>query len=155
MLERTEQLSQISAAFDRLPVGSAFSIAGESGAGKTTLLRTVAGLEPVHGVVRRLDDDYCDPLELRPDSTLGIPGLLQAVRAGHVVVANALGSGFLESPAVQGFLPAISRRLLGQELAMPSLPSWWCGEAAAFKAVLPTLAERVLRPAQVAVAVAP
>ncbi|URI09119.1 circularly permuted type 2 ATP-grasp protein [Aquincola tertiaricarbonis] len=110
-------------------------------------LRTVAGLEPVHGVLRRLDDDYCDPLELRPDSTLGIPGLLQAVRAGHVVVANALGSGFLESPAVQGFLPAISRRLLGQELAMPSLPSWWCGEAAAFKAVLPSLAERVLRPA--------
>lgn len=110
-------------------------------------LRTVAGLEPVHGLLRRLDDDYCDPLELRPDSTLGIPGLLQAVRAGNVVMANALGSGCLESPAVQGFLPAISRRLLGEELAMPSLPSWWCGEAAAFKAVLPTLAERVVRPA--------
>ncbi|MCR5863803.1 circularly permuted type 2 ATP-grasp protein [Aquincola sp. J276] len=110
-------------------------------------LRTVAGLEPVHGLLRRLDDDYCDPLELRPDSTLGIPGLLQAVRAGNVVVANALGSGFLESPAVQGFLPAISRRLLGEELLLPSLPSWWCGEQAAFRAVLPTLAERVVRPA--------
>ncbi|MEF7616372.1 circularly permuted type 2 ATP-grasp protein [Aquincola sp. MAHUQ-54] len=110
-------------------------------------LRTVAGLEPVHGVLRRLDDDFCDPLELRPDSTLGVPGLLQAVRAGNVVVANALGSGFLESPAIQGFLPAISRRLLGEELAMPSLPSWWCGEAAAFDAVRPDLAECVIRPA--------
>lgn len=110
-------------------------------------LRTVAGLEPVHGLLRRLDDDFCDPLELRPDSTLGIPGLLQVVRAGNVVMANALGSGFVESPAIQGFLPAISRRLLGEELAMPSLPSWWCGEAAALGAVRPTLGERVIRPA--------
>jgi uncharacterized circularly permuted ATP-grasp superfamily protein/uncharacterized alpha-E superfamily protein len=115
--------------------------------GDRLFLRTVEGLEPVHGLLRRLDDDFCDPLELRPDSTLGVPGLLQAVRAGNVVMANALGSAFLESPAIQGFLPAISRRLLKEELVLPSLPSWWCGEAAALRAVRPSLGQRVLRPA--------
>ncbi len=86
-------------------------------------LKTVEGLEPVHGLLRRLDDEFCDPLELRPDSALGVPGLLQVVRAGRVVMANALGSGFLESPAVQGFLPGICRRLLGQDLLLPPLPT--------------------------------
>jgi uncharacterized circularly permuted ATP-grasp superfamily protein/uncharacterized alpha-E superfamily protein len=97
-------------------------------------LKTVEGLQPVHALLRRLDDDWCDPLELRADSTLGVPGLLQAVRAGRVVIANALGSAFLESPAMQGFLPAIAQRLLGEPLALPSLPTWWCGEAAAWEA---------------------
>jgi uncharacterized circularly permuted ATP-grasp superfamily protein/uncharacterized alpha-E superfamily protein len=108
-------------------------------------LKTVEGLEPVHGVMRRLDDDWCDPLELRPDSTLGVPGLLQAARAGTVVTANALGSAFLESPAIQGFLPAIAKRLLGEPLALPSLPTWWCGEAAAWSDVREQLADKVLR----------
>jgi uncharacterized circularly permuted ATP-grasp superfamily protein/uncharacterized alpha-E superfamily protein len=96
-------------------------------------LKTVEGLEPVHGLLRRLDDDWCDPLELRPDSTLGVPGLLQAARAGSVVIANALGTAFLESPAIQGFMPGISQRLGGQPLLLPSLPTWWCGEAAAWR----------------------
>jgi len=109
-------------------------------------LKTVQGLEPIHGLLRRLDDDFCDPLELRSDSTLGIPGLMQAVRAGKVVLANALGTGFLESPAVHGFLPALSRKLLGEELALPSLPTWWCGEAAAWKDVQGDLDEQVIRP---------
>ena len=108
-------------------------------------LKTVEGLEPVHGLLRRLDDEFCDPLELRPDSALGIPGLLQAVRAGRVVMANALGSGFLESPAVQGFLPGICRRLLGEELLLPPLPSWWCGEKAAWRNVRQQLADKVVR----------
>ncbi|WP_140626257.1 circularly permuted type 2 ATP-grasp protein [Methylibium rhizosphaerae] len=97
-------------------------------------LKTVQGLEPVHGLLRRLDDDYCDPLELRADSTLGVPGLLQVIRAGRVVVTNALGAGFLESPAVQGFLPAVAERLLGAPLSLPGLPTWWCGERAAWDA---------------------
>ncbi|MBI2733503.1 MAG: circularly permuted type 2 ATP-grasp protein [Aquabacterium sp.] len=109
-------------------------------------LKTVQGLEPIHGLLRRLDDDFCDPLELRADSTLGIPGLMQAVRAGKVVLANALGTGFLESPAVHGFLPALSRKLLGEELALPSLPTWWCGEAAAWQDVKDELTESVIRP---------
>jgi uncharacterized alpha-E superfamily protein len=109
-------------------------------------LKTLQGLEPVHVVVKRLDDEFLDPLELRSDSRLGVPGLLQAVRAGNVLMANAPGSGFLESGALLGFLPALSRHLLGEELALPSLPSWWCGERAAMDAVLPRLAAGVIRP---------
>jgi uncharacterized circularly permuted ATP-grasp superfamily protein/uncharacterized alpha-E superfamily protein len=115
--------------------------------GDRLFLRTVEGLEPVHGVIRRLDDDYCDPLELRPDSALGVAGLVQVARAGNVVMANALGSGFLESSAVQGFLPGISQALLGEDLALPSLPTWWCGEEAAWQAVRGELPGRVLRAA--------
>jgi uncharacterized circularly permuted ATP-grasp superfamily protein/uncharacterized alpha-E superfamily protein len=109
-------------------------------------LKTVQGLEPIHGLLRRLDDDFCDPLELRSDSHLGVPGLMQAVRAGHVVLANALGTGFLESPAVHGFLPALSRHVLGEELSLPSLPTWWCGEASAWADIRPELAHQVIRP---------
>lgn len=108
-------------------------------------LKTVEGLEPVHGLLRRLDDDWCDPLELRADSALGVPGLLQVVRAGHVVLANALGSGFLESPAIQGFMPGVARRLLGEELLLPTLPTWWCGEAAAWHDVRDRLDEKIVR----------
>ena len=113
--------------------------------GESLFLKTVDGLEPVHGVLRRLDDDWCDPLELRPDSTLGVPGLLQAARRGRVVLANALGSAFLESPAIQGFLPAIARRLMDQTLTLPALPTWWCGEAASWRNVRDQLDDKVLR----------
>ncbi len=115
--------------------------------GECLFLRTVEGLQPLHALLRRLDDDFCDPLELRSDSALGVPGLLQVLRAGNLVLANALGSGFLESSAVQGFLPAISRALLGEPLLLPSLATWWCGEAAAWAAVRGNLTGRVLRPA--------
>jgi uncharacterized circularly permuted ATP-grasp superfamily protein/uncharacterized alpha-E superfamily protein len=109
-------------------------------------LKTLQGLEPVHGILKRLDDEFLDPLELRSDSRLGVPGLLQAIRAGNVLVANAPGSAFLESTALLGFLPAISRHLLGEELKLPSLPTWWCGERAAMEAVLPELATSVIKP---------
>ncbi|ROZ64117.1 circularly permuted type 2 ATP-grasp protein [Ramlibacter sp. WS9] len=109
-------------------------------------LKTLQGLEPVHGILKRLDDEFLDPLELRSDSRLGVPGLLQAIRAGNVLVANAPGSAFLESTALLGFLPALSRHLLGEELKMPSLATWWCGERAALEAVLPQLAGSVIKP---------
>ncbi|HZY20671.1 MAG TPA: circularly permuted type 2 ATP-grasp protein [Ramlibacter sp.] len=109
-------------------------------------LKTLRGLEPVHGILKRLDDEFLDPLELRSDSRLGVPGLLQAIRAGNVLVANAPGSAFLESCALLGFLPALSRRLLGEELALPSIPTWWCGERAAMEAALPHLASGVVKP---------
>ena len=109
-------------------------------------LRTLRGLEPVHVLLKRLDDEFLDPLELRADSTLGIPGLLQAVRAGHVVVANAPGSAFLESPALLGFLPALSEKLLGEKLQLPALDTWWCGEHAALAAALPQLAHMAIKP---------
>ncbi len=109
-------------------------------------LKTLQGLQPIHGLFRRLDDEFLDPLELKGDSTLGVPGLLQVIRAGNVLIANALGTGFLESPAIQGFLPAISEKLLGEKLLMPSLHTWWCGEQAAWKDVSPNLNTQVIKP---------
>ena len=109
-------------------------------------LKTLKGLEPVDVILRRLDDDFLDPLELRADSALGIPGLLQAYRAGNVVLANAPGSGFLESAAILGFLPKICRAVMGQTLAIPSVASWWCGERSALRTLIPQLNDYVLKP---------
>lgn len=109
-------------------------------------LKTLKGLVPVHGLLKRVDDQYLDPLELRADSTLGVPGLLQAIRAGNVLVANAPGSAFLESPALLGFLPALSRHLLDEELQLPALPTWWCGERSAMEEALPRLADCAIKP---------
>jgi uncharacterized circularly permuted ATP-grasp superfamily protein/uncharacterized alpha-E superfamily protein len=110
-------------------------------------LKTVSGLRPVHAVLRRLDDDYCDPLEMRSDSTLGVPGLLQAWRAGHVLVANAFGMRILESPALLAFLPPICQRLFGELLETPTIATWWCGEPAALDNARRRLAEGVIKPA--------
>ena len=90
--------------------------------------KTLNGLEPVDVILRRVDDDFCDPLELRNDSMLGVPGLVRAVRAGNVALANALGSGLVEAPAMMAFLPSLSRKLLGEDLLMPSVATWWCGQ---------------------------
>ena len=94
-------------------------------------LKTVEGLKRVHAILRRQDDDYCDPLELRTDSALGIPGLTDCARRGTVMLANALGSGVLESGALLGYLPALSEQLLGEPLKLPSVATWWLGEPAA------------------------
>ena len=91
-------------------------------------LKTLSGLEPVDVILRRVDDDFCDPLELRNDSMLGVPGLVRAVRAGNVSLANALGSGLAEAPAMMAFLPGLCRKLLGENLLMPSVATWWCGQ---------------------------
>jgi uncharacterized circularly permuted ATP-grasp superfamily protein/uncharacterized alpha-E superfamily protein len=112
----------------------------------TVYLKTLAGLKRVHAILRRLDDDFCDPLELRSDSTLGIPGLLGAVRANRVVLANALGTGVLESAAWLGFLPRIAERLLGEKLLLPSVATWWCGEKPALDYVLAHLDRLVIKP---------
>jgi uncharacterized circularly permuted ATP-grasp superfamily protein/uncharacterized alpha-E superfamily protein len=109
-------------------------------------LKTLQGLVPIHGLLKRVDDQYMDPLELRADSTLGVPGLLQAIRAGNVLVANAPGSAFIESPAMLGFLPALARHVLGEELKLPALATWWCGEQSALKEVLPYMADHTLKP---------
>jgi uncharacterized circularly permuted ATP-grasp superfamily protein/uncharacterized alpha-E superfamily protein len=109
-------------------------------------LKTLQGLQPVHGLLKRVDDDWIDPLELRADSTLGVPGLLQAVRSGNLLVANTPGSGFLESNALLGFMPALARNLMGEPLQLPAIPSWWCGEAAALQDVLPRLSQCVIKP---------
>ena len=108
-------------------------------------LNTLRGLEPVHGLIKRLDDEFLDPLELREDSTLGVPGLMQVIRAGNVLVANSPGSGILESPALLGFLPSICQTLLNEPLKLPSLSTWWCGEKAAFETVNPELKDCVIK----------
>src|SRR5262245_12579724 len=99
-------------------------------------LKTLAGLEPVDVIVRRQDDAFCDPLALHQESVLGVAGLVQAVRAGHVAVANALGSGWLETPALLALLPDLCRHLLSEDLKLPSVCTWWCGQPEALAYVL-------------------
>ncbi len=111
------------------------------------LLKTLSGLLPVDVILRRLDDEDCDPLELRGDSSLGVAGLLQAARSGHVVIANALGSGLVESPAFLAFLPGLCRALLGEELLLPSVATWWCGDPQALNYVLSNLNRLVIKQA--------
>lgn len=110
-------------------------------------LRTLEGLRRVHVILRRVDDIWCDPLELRDDSALGVAGLVAAVRAGTVAVTNALGSGILETGALLGYLPSLAEHLLGQKLKLPSIATWWCGEAAACDYALEHLRELVVKPA--------
>jgi uncharacterized circularly permuted ATP-grasp superfamily protein/uncharacterized alpha-E superfamily protein len=114
---------------------------------QSVFLKTLAGLQPVDVILRRLDDTFCDPLELHQESLLGTAGLLQAVRAGTVAVVNALGSGWVESVALMPFLPALCRHVFGEELALPSVPTWWCGQEDALAYVLDHLEELALTPA--------
>ena len=109
-------------------------------------LKTLAGLERVHVLLRRVDDTWLDPLELRPESFLGVPGLLQAARAGEVVIANAPGAGWLESPGLAAFWPGVAQELLGETLKLPAIQSWWCGEESAWRALRPRLAEFIVVP---------
>lgn len=110
-------------------------------------LKTLNGLERVDVILRRVDDDFCDPLELRYDSMLGVPGLVEALRAGNVAVANALGCGLVQSPAFMSFLPGLCRHLLGDKLKLPSVATWWCGQKEAREYVLKHLDELLVKPA--------
>jgi uncharacterized circularly permuted ATP-grasp superfamily protein/uncharacterized alpha-E superfamily protein len=115
--------------------------------GDTLFLKTLSGLKRVHAILRRLDDDFCDPVQLRADSALGVPGLIAVVRAGKVALTNALGSGALESAGWMGFMPGAARRLLGETLHLPSVATWWCGEQIALDYVLGNLERLVVKPA--------
>ncbi|MDP3518727.1 MAG: circularly permuted type 2 ATP-grasp protein, partial [Pseudohongiella sp.] len=108
-------------------------------------VRTLGGLDQVDVILRHINDPWCDPLELRPDSLLGVPGLMQAARNGEVHIANALGSGVLEHPALAAFLPALSRRLLGEELILPCRETLWCGDADNLYKVRQSLDEWIIR----------
>jgi len=110
-------------------------------------LKTVDGLERVDVILRRVDDSFCDPLELRSDSLLGVPGLVDAVVAGNVKVANALGSGVIETAAIMPFLPGLSKFVTGESLKLPSVATWWCGQSYAFDWVIKHLDSVVLKPA--------
>ena len=110
-------------------------------------IKTLDGLRRADAVFRRVSDAFCDPLELRGDSLLGVPGFVEAARAGQVSVGNALGTGLLESPAFMPFLPGLCRHLLDEELRLPSLATWWCGQANEQSYVREHLEELIIRPA--------
>jgi len=109
-------------------------------------LTTLEGLRPVDVILRRMDDSYCDPVELRDDSYLGVPGLTNAARTGNVGISNPLGSGVLENSALLSLLPKLSKYLLGEELRLPSVPVWWCGDRAQCEHVLSNLHRMVIKP---------
>ena len=109
-------------------------------------IKTLAGLRPVHMLLRRLDSSFADPLELRADSALGVTGLVEATRTGAISLANALGSGVVETPAMMPFLERLSEKLLGQPLQLPSLDVWWLGEPAALTFALANLDLMIVRP---------
>jgi len=110
-------------------------------------LKTLSGLQRVDVIFRRVDDDYCDPLELLGASFLGVPGLIESIREGNVAVANALGSGVLQAPAILSFLPRLCRHFLGEDLQIPSVPTWWCGDPQSLGFVLDRLDSLVIKPA--------
>ena len=111
-------------------------------------MKTITGLEQVDVIVRRLDAEWCDPLELRSDSLLGVPGLLQAVRSRNVALANGMGCGMLQAPAFSAFLPGLCKLLLGEDLKLPSVATWWCGQPAALDYVIENLSKLVIKPAK-------
>lgn len=109
-------------------------------------MRTTSGLAPVDVVIRRVDADWCDQLELRPESRLGLPGMVEAARLGNVSVVNPLSAGLLENPALIPYLPTVCRRVLGEEQILHSPRTWWAGEDTHRQHVLAHLSSLVIRP---------
>lgn len=109
-------------------------------------MKSLDGLRRVDVILRRVDDWFCDPVELRSDSQLGVPSLLEAARAGRVAIANPLGSGILENPVLVRYLPAIAKALLGRELRLNSVPTYWCGDKADMAFVTSHLDDLVIKP---------
>ena len=108
-------------------------------------LKTIRGLEKVDVIIRRVDDVFCDPLEFRNDSHLGVVGLMEAVRQKKVLVINPIGSRILENPGLMAFLPKLSRHILGEELILPSVATWWCGHEKEMKYVVENIEKLIIR----------
>src|SRR5262249_44771560 len=108
-------------------------------------MRSLGRLEPVDVILRRVDSSYCDSLELRSESRLGVPGLVEACRLGTVSVVNTLGSGIRENPGLLPLLPRLCKHLLGESLALNSVPTWWCGEPQGRAHVLTRLSRLVVK----------
>ncbi len=110
-------------------------------------MKSLNGLARVDVILRHVEDEFCDQAELKADSFLGVPGLLEAARAGNVVLANPLGSGILEAPALLKFLPAISQFLLGEPLSLPSVTTWWCGDSQDLEYICANITKLIIKPA--------
>lgn len=110
-------------------------------------MKSLSGLSRVDVIIRRVEDSLCDQAELRSDSMLGVPGLLEVVRQGNVVVTNPLGSGVLETPALLAFLPQISQFLMAEELMLPSAETYWCGDKDHMAFIEANLGSLIIKPA--------
>src|SRR5579862_7396591 len=110
-------------------------------------IRTVSGLRRTEAILRRIDADFADPLELNAASRLGVAGLLQAVRDGKVVIVNSLGAGLVEARAMLAFLPALAPTVLGAELMTPNIATWWLGRADMREEMIEKLESMVIAPA--------
>jgi uncharacterized circularly permuted ATP-grasp superfamily protein/uncharacterized alpha-E superfamily protein len=108
-------------------------------------IKTVEGLEKVDIILRRVDDSYCDPLELREDSQLGIPGLLEVIRKGNVAVVNPLGSSILENTGMMAFLHRVFQYFLKEDPIFPMVATWWCGQKKEMDYVISHLDELVVK----------
>ena len=108
-------------------------------------LKTIGGLEKVDILVRHVDDDFCDPLSLRPESQLGVAGLVEVMRKGNVTIANPLGSGVLENPGLMAFMPSLCQYYLGESLILPNIATWWCGQPQAKNYVIEHLEQLVIK----------
>ena len=99
-------------------------------------MRTTEGPKRVDVIYRRIDDDFLDPLAFRPDSSLGVPGLIDAYRAGNVTLANAVGTGIADDKAIYPYVPEMIRFYLGEEPILNNVPTWRCREPDALAYVL-------------------
>lgn len=108
-------------------------------------LKTVDDLRQVDVIIRRVDDLFCDPLNFRSDSYLGVPGLAQAQLLGKVGMANPLGAGLLESPGLLPFLPKLAKFYLNEDLLMPNVATWWCGQKSECSHVLANFDQMVIK----------
>lgn len=112
-----------------------------------TLLKTLGGALPVEVILRRINDDACDPVELSADSNLGVAGLVESQRQEHLAIANMLGSQLVESPAISAFLAPICRFFFGEELKIPTVATWWCGQKKEREYVVANLKDLYIYPA--------
>ncbi|WEK05086.1 MAG: circularly permuted type 2 ATP-grasp protein [Candidatus Devosia phytovorans] len=111
------------------------------------MVRTVAGPKPVSVLWRRMDASFVDPLELRYDSRIGTPGMVEALRHGSLSIINALGTGLLETRALAAFMPRLAQKLLGQDLLLPEIATWWCGQPGEQRHVLDNFDNLLIGPA--------
>jgi uncharacterized circularly permuted ATP-grasp superfamily protein len=109
-------------------------------------MRTTRGSEPVHVIYRRIDDDFLDPVHFRPDSVLGVPGILNAARAGAVTIANGVGNGVADDKAIYPYVPTIVRYYLGEEPLLPNVRTYDLRDPEQRAHVLPRLDRMVVKP---------
>ncbi|SMF24913.1 circularly permuted type 2 ATP-grasp protein [Pseudobacteriovorax antillogorgiicola] len=114
--------------------------------GGKVVLRTTTGFEPVDVIYRRVDDDFLDPKEFRPDSMLGVPGLMQAYRNGQVALANAVGTGVADDKAIYAYTPQIIKYYLGEDPIIPIVPTYICSDEKQRQHVLDNIHQLVVKP---------